>query len=111
MPNLFDGYCYPTIQDVRDAVLSHPSYNVSAPEGLAFIRSTTVGVGAPPNPSSVTYQLYYKTGTAGAPVVSSAFSVSYPYCAVVGKLNPSYSLPVSDAIILSWGIIAPCTLR
>lgn len=95
MPNLYNGYCYPSLQDIGNVVISEPMAITG--EGV-----TTLSINGYPF-DSVNYMVTYNTSSGST--WYRWFSQYYPPCTDVGKVNPDYSLPISDAILIGWGIV------
>ncbi|WP_367155508.1 hypothetical protein [Methylomonas sp. HYX-M1] len=100
MSNLYNGYCYKTIEEAADHELS--TYVVFGKDFISSITSYSVT-----SQTTVDFTVEYNN-------FSDFFSSShhftrvYPSCSVVGSdpgLNSS-GLTVSDAVDLSWSVVA-----
>jgi hypothetical protein len=97
MANLFNGYCYATIQSAADAEISMPIFNAnSGLVGYSSFSATGATTG------NLTFS--YKTMITGAPSVYT-MPRTYPACANVGYLTNYSGLDLVDAVTVSWLVV------
>lgn len=103
--NLYNGYCYATIQEVADQIASAPFIS-GASEVFWFQTSSSTG-------NNATVQLVKKTDAAGLASVVGTFSRIMPTCTKVGPV-PSVGfmsgLSLADSVELSWLVIGVWTV-
>lgn len=97
MPNLFDGYCYATIDEASNAEISTPIFNASS--GLVDFTGYTVT-----SATTVNLTFNYKTMIAGGPSVYT-IPRTYPSCTSVGYLTNYTGLGLADAVTVSWLVV------
>lgn len=99
MPNIYKGYCYPTLTDVGNAVVSDEAVSGSA--GVA--APNTFATTAIPNQLSITYA--YKPYTVEAQV-SHVLVRTFPTCTDIGYQNNQTGIDLVDATATSWAVVA-----
>jgi hypothetical protein len=97
MPNQFDGFCYPTIEEAASADIS--GITIPAFEGLTSAASFTI---ASSTHADVIYN--YRSFSDGT---LSSFSLQRTYleCVDVGQINNNSGVSIADALFVSWTII------
>jgi len=98
--NLYNGYCYATINEVAEAISSEP-FKTGANEFLWVTPSSSTG-------NTVNLQLYKKTDVAGLSNSLGTFSRIIPTCNEVGPYPPvgfMSGLTLADSVELSWLVI------
>ena len=102
MPNLFNGFCYPTLSEAVDAEISQP-INASGNGDLFVFSITTLTL-----PNTATLSLKYNNIDPSKGNTSGTLSVVkfYPPCSTVGSTENSLGLSMSDASSLFFAVIA-----
>jgi len=98
----YNGYCYPTLENIGDIVKSTDTYVLS--NGWSFPSSYTVQAGT----GTITYTLLYKAGgatTVMGSVPGGSFSRNYSPCTNVGYLTNYSGLELTDAVSVSWMVV------
>jgi hypothetical protein len=97
MPNLFNGYCYSTIDEAALAEISLPAFSsgqgVSVPVAYSVTGSESVDLTYRFKPFSADAQSDY------------ILTRAYPTCSNVGYLTNYTGLDLTDAIATSWMVV------
>ncbi len=98
MPNMYQGYCYPTLNDVAQALLSENT--ISAASGMlsANVAVTT----ATPNQLLITYA--YKAYSTAAQT-SYQLTRLFPTCTNIGYQHNQTGIDLVDATATSWAVV------
>lgn len=102
MPNLFDGYCYGTIQEAANAEIALPTQ--AAASGIVSATSFTAT-----SATSGNMTFAYKTFSSTAQA-NFVHSKNYPSCASVGYLTNYSGIELADAVSVSWLVVLAWSL-
>ncbi|WP_157203480.1 hypothetical protein [Methylomicrobium agile] len=95
MPNLFRGYCYPSLSDAANAEISLPA--MPADDGVAVAVAFSA---LADDTANITYRFLLPSGQS-----DYILTRVYPSCSSVGYLTNYSGLELSDVIEVSFGIV------
>lgn len=94
MPNIHNNYCYQTLNEIANNIVSSETHDHSA--GITFYTGYTVGLNA------ISFTQSYKTATTTASQTTYGVVVrTFPYCSVVGPISSQTTLSAEDTVIVS----------